>query len=38
METNRINEAIAMSYGLPVIEDGVEVWTIADQLQYLTAV
>ena len=38
LETNRINEAIAMSYGLPVIEDGVEVWTITDQLHYLTAV
>jgi hypothetical protein len=38
LETARINEAIVVSYGLPVIEDGVEVWTITDQYPYLTAV
>lgn len=38
LETNRINEAIAMSYSLPVVEDGVEVWTLLDACPYLTAV
>ena len=38
LETNRINEAIAMSYGLPVVEGGSEVWTLIDACPYLTAV
>ena len=38
LETNRINEAIAMSYSLPAVEDGVEVWTLLDACPYLTAV
>jgi hypothetical protein len=38
LETNRINEAIAMSYDLPVVEGGSEVWTLIDACPYLTAV
>ena len=37
-ESMLINEAIGMSYSLPVVEDGVEVWTLLDACPQLTAV
>jgi len=37
-ESGLINEAIIMSYSLPVVEDGNEVWTLLDACPQLTAV
>ena len=37
-ESVLINEAIIMSYSLPVVEDGNEVWTLLDACPQLTAV